>query len=181
MPKAEKTCINGEEEIRSQQKEINGFGRIQEIEQKRQTEYQDFLQTAKEKSVKIEGEDINLDLLQFEKDSADSKPYITDSRAYYNIHNNRIGLLWKEKVVTDEEMPADMMFKHSSRIVQNKYGTLFIRIGCIRIISRVGHHRFCTYKRLFVISFITAVTKFKNSPGHFFSPFWCAGSFIFMM
>ena len=107
-----KTCINGEEEIRSQQKEINGFGRIQEIEQKRQTEYQDFLQTAKEKSVKIEGEDINLDLLQFEKDSADSKPYITDSRAYYNIHNNRIGLLWKEKVVTDEEKNKRIIYQY---------------------------------------------------------------------
>lgn len=97
-----KTCINGEEEIRSLQKEINGFGRIQEIEQKRQTEYKDFLQAGEEKSVKIEGEDFNLDLLQFEKDSADSKPYITDSRAYYNIHNNRIGLLWNELTTHDK-------------------------------------------------------------------------------
>ena len=98
-----KTCINGEEEIRSLQKEINGFGRLQDIETKRQNDYKELLQEAKEKSVKIEGEDIHLDLLQFEKDSADSKPYITDSRAYYNVHNNRIGLLWNELLVPDKE------------------------------------------------------------------------------
>ncbi len=107
-----KTCINGEDEVRSLQKEINGFGRIQEIETKRQTEYREFLQVAEEKSVKIEGEDINLDLLQFEKDSADSKPYITDSRAYYNIHNNRIGLLWNERVVTDNEHNARFVIQY---------------------------------------------------------------------
>lgn len=98
-----KKCINGEEEIRSLQKEINGFGRLQEIEIKRQNDYKGLLQDSKEKSVKIEGEDIYLDLLQFEKDTEDSKPYITDSRAYYNVHNNRIGLYWKEKVVSDEK------------------------------------------------------------------------------
>ena len=98
-----KTCINGEEEIRSLQKEINGFGRLQEIEQKRQTEYKTFLQESKEKSVKIEGENMYLDLLQFEKDQADSKQYITDNRAYYNIHNNRIGLNWNERVITDKD------------------------------------------------------------------------------
>ncbi len=99
----QKTCINGEEEIRSLQKEINGFGRLQDIEQKRQTEYKTLLQEAEKKSVKIEGEDINLDLLQFEKDTADSKPYITNNRAYYNVHNNRIGLFWKEMEIIGEE------------------------------------------------------------------------------
>ena len=98
-----KTCINGEEEIRSLQKEINGFGRMQEIERKRQEYYKAFLQEAKEKSVKIEGEDITLDLLQFEKDKADSKPYITDSKAYYNVHNNRIGLFWNEFATMDKK------------------------------------------------------------------------------
>lgn len=106
-----KTCINGEEEIRSLQKEINGFGRLQEIEQKRQTDYEAFLQEAKEKAVKIEGENFNLDLLQFEKDKADSKPYITDSKAYYNIHNNRIGLFWNEKVITDSQQNERIIIK----------------------------------------------------------------------
>ncbi len=102
-----KTCINGEEEIRSLQKEINGYGRIQEIELKRRTEYKELLQVAAEKSVKIEGENLYLDLLQIEGDTADSKPYITDSKAFYNIHNSRIGLYWKELSYKDKTSGKD--------------------------------------------------------------------------
>lgn len=97
-----KVCINGEEEIRSLQKEINGFGKLQEIEIKRKTDYKELLQVSAEKSVKIEGENLYLNLLQMEKDKADSKPYITDSRASYNIHNERIGLLWSEKIIKQD-------------------------------------------------------------------------------
>lgn len=113
-----KTCINGEEEIRSLQKEINGFGRLQDIELKRQTDYMNFLQEAKEKSVKIEGEDIHLDLLQLESDKADSKPYITDSRSFYNIHNNRIGLFWKEKTITDKQQSKKTIVQYGDYIPQ---------------------------------------------------------------
>ena len=94
----DKPCINGETDVRSWQKDINGFGRLQEIEEKRKQIYKDWLQASVEREVKIEGEDISLDLLQFEQDTAMSRPYITDSRASYNIHNNRIGLYWVEGV-----------------------------------------------------------------------------------
>ena len=96
-----KTCINGEEEIRSLQKEINGYGKLQEIELERKSKYVDLLQTTAEKSVKIEHEDMYLNLLQIERDNANSKPYITDSKAFYNIHNNRIGLFWNELEYVD--------------------------------------------------------------------------------
>lgn len=96
-----KICINGEEEIRSLQKEINGYGKLQEIELERKSKYGDLLQASEEKSVKIEHEDMYLDLRQFEKDKADSKPYITNSKAFYNIYNNRIGLFWKELKYVD--------------------------------------------------------------------------------
>lgn len=96
-----KTCINGEEEIRSLQKEINGYGKLQEIELRRKSEYGDLLQISAEKAVKIEHEDIYLDLIQFEKDKADSQPYVTDCKAFYNIHNNRIGLFWNELEYVD--------------------------------------------------------------------------------
>ena len=98
-----KTCINGEEDIRSLQKEINGYGKLQEIELERKSKYGDLLQASAEKSVKIEHEDMYLDLLQFEKDKVGSKPYITNSRASYNIHNNRIGLFWKELEYVDSK------------------------------------------------------------------------------
>lgn len=92
----DKKCIDGETEVRALQKEINGFGRLQEIERERKEKYKDMLQSSEERAVKIEGEDVNLELLQFEKDTAGSTPYITDSRAFYNICNNRIGLYWEE-------------------------------------------------------------------------------------
>lgn len=98
-----KTCINGEEDVRSLQKEINGYGKLQEIELERKSKYGPLLQVSAEKSVKIEHEDMYLDLLQFERDKADSKPYITDSKAFYNIHNNRIGLYWKELEYADSK------------------------------------------------------------------------------
>lgn len=92
----DKKCINGEEDLRILQKEINGFGRIQAVEAARKEKYKGILQKAQEKKVEIEGQDLELDLLQYAEDTGASKPYITDSRAFYNIHNNRIGLYWKE-------------------------------------------------------------------------------------
>ena len=98
-----KDCINGEKDTRSWQKDINGFGRLHEVEQQRQAQYEALLQQGRQKSVKIEGEDLNLDLLQLEPDTPGSHPYITDSRAAYRVHNNRIGLYWNELTVADRE------------------------------------------------------------------------------
>lgn len=109
-----KVCINGDEEIRSLQKEINGYGKLQEVELERKSKYGPLLQVSAEKSVKIEHEDMCLDLLQFEKDRADSQPYITDSKAFYNIHNNRIGLFWKELKYVDS--------KSSNQVVKPQKG-----------------------------------------------------------
>ena len=101
----DKQCIDGGEYVRSLQKEINGFGRLQEIERERKEKYKDILQQARTQAVKVEGGDLELDLLQFEEDSKESIPYITDSRAFYNIHNNRIGLFWNEKFVNGRCIP----------------------------------------------------------------------------
>lgn len=95
-----KKCINEEEDVRSLQKEINGFGRLQEIEAKRKVKYKDILQPAETRSVKID-DSFELDLIQFAKDTNETTPYITDSRAFYNIHNNRIGLYWDETSAND--------------------------------------------------------------------------------
>lgn len=102
----DKKCINGEVDLRSLQKEINGFGRIQEIEPKRKEKYKDILQRGETDKVKIEGQDLELDLLQFKKDTEESAPYITDSRAFYNIHNNRIGLYWNERLANGMTIPT---------------------------------------------------------------------------
>ncbi len=78
----DKKCIDSTNDedttVRSLQKEINGFGRLAEIEQQRVTRW------AK-------------DIRTFEKiaeDTPDTKPYITDQHASYAFTGNRIGMLF---------------------------------------------------------------------------------------
>ena len=71
-----KTCIDGNSHIRSLQKELNGFGRINEINQKRLEVWRDLLR---------QHEDI-------ERDTAETEAYITDHNAQYIINSNRIGI-----------------------------------------------------------------------------------------
>lgn len=92
----DKQCVDGNTQVRSLQKEINGFGRIDEVEAKRKEKYADKIQSSVYEPTKLEHEQLYLDVKQFEPDSADSKPYITDHKASYNIHANRIGLWWKK-------------------------------------------------------------------------------------
>lgn len=98
-----KTCFNGESEVRNYQKEINGYGRLQEIEVKRKEEYGKLFQTVETKSVKLEHEDLELNLTQLGKDSVGSKPYITDDKAQYVFYNNRVGLYWVDNKKQDKE------------------------------------------------------------------------------
>ncbi|MBP5388470.1 MAG: type VI-B CRISPR-associated RNA-guided ribonuclease Cas13b, partial [Prevotella sp.] len=90
----EKTGVDGEKRMRTLQKEINGFGRLQEIEELRKKEWADMLQQSELTDVKLEDNETVLQLLQFSEDSADSKPYVTDHHASYNISDNRIGMYW---------------------------------------------------------------------------------------
>jgi hypothetical protein len=92
----DKKTIDGGDEVRSLQKEINGYGRLQEIEAKRLETYAAKFQESELVSTKLEHEDLHLDLTQFAEDRADTKPYITNHRATYIIHNNRIGMYWEE-------------------------------------------------------------------------------------
>lgn len=103
----DKKCINGEDVVRSLQKEINGFGRLQEIEAKRKDKYKDILQPTETRSVKIDDDNFELDLIQFAEDTNEPAPYITDSRAFYNIHNNRIGLYWDEMFANGKYNPKN--------------------------------------------------------------------------
>lgn len=89
-------CIDGRVRVRRIQKDINGYGRLQEVVDKRMEKWSDLLQKREEKSVKLEHEELYIDLDQFLKDTADSTPYVTDRRPAYNIHANRIGLYWED-------------------------------------------------------------------------------------
>ncbi len=101
----DKKCIDGRERVRRIQKEINGYGRLQEVNDKRFEKWGDMIQQHEEKSVKLEHEDLYLDLDQFPQDTAESSPYITDRRPAYNIHANRIGLFWE-----DSQNPNDFVY-----------------------------------------------------------------------
>lgn len=89
-------CIDGRVRVRRIQKEINGYGRLQEVADKRFEKWGDMLQKREERSVKLEHEEMYIDLDQFKVDTADSTPYVTDRRPAYNIHANRIGLYWED-------------------------------------------------------------------------------------
>lgn len=91
-----KACINGDVQVRSLQKEINGFGRIQQLEEKRKEMYKDMFQEKEYESKKLEHEDLYLDLLQNKEDTINTQPYITNHEANYNIFSNRIGLYWED-------------------------------------------------------------------------------------
>lgn len=70
---------NHEDRVRSLQKELNGFGRLTEIEEKRKDKewHQGLLRPFEEVQI----------------DTVETKPYITDHRANYVFNGNRIGLL----------------------------------------------------------------------------------------
>lgn len=80
----DKKCIDSTDpdRVRALQKEINGFGRLNDIEAKRRVKYATLIS------------DDNLTQV----DTADTKPYITDQRAAYKITGNRIGM----KIISDK-------------------------------------------------------------------------------
>lgn len=81
----DKECIDSKnkekDRVRVLQKEINGFGRLNEIELKRKEMYASHIRTN--------------DVVR--KDTADSEPYITDCYANYVFNGNRIGFLFFDK------------------------------------------------------------------------------------
>lgn len=86
----DKTTIDGDVTVRSLQREINGYGRLQDVERARREKYASMLQ----QSVQVATGEEDITIANFVPDTPQSTPYITDNAASYNIHNNRIGLYW---------------------------------------------------------------------------------------
>lgn len=90
----DKECIDSKnkekDRVRVLQKEINGFGRLNEIELKRKEKYASHIRTNDE----------------VRKDTADSEPYITDCYANYVFNGNRIGFLFFDKDLGRTEIKA---------------------------------------------------------------------------
>ena len=81
----DKQCIDSETRVRRLQKEIHGYGRLQDVRDKRLEMWAEVLQKRQEQ------EDKEL----FVADNAETQPYITDRQPSYHISNNRIGLYWE--------------------------------------------------------------------------------------
>lgn len=82
-------CIDGgEPRVRIWQKEINGFGRLPQIEAERKLKYG-----------KKEDGSKGVFIRPFDEvtvDTAETEPYITDRHAGYAITGNRIGIMWHD-------------------------------------------------------------------------------------
>lgn len=104
-----KTCLDADEpdRVRALQIELNGFGRIDEIEKARRREWNSLLRTAPTADAATPSELRTLRRgFGFEPDTADSAPYITDMRAAYVINASRIGLHWGESVLNHDGLPV---------------------------------------------------------------------------
>lgn len=99
----DKTTIDDDQVVRGLQKEINAYGRLQDVERTRQEKYAEMLQ--KTELVDTGEEDITI--ANFVPDSTQSSPYLSNRRASYNICNNRVGLYWNvandKQVLTGDE------------------------------------------------------------------------------
>ena len=77
----EKRCIDGDTRVRILQKDLNGFGRLAEIETLRTERWGKYIRPFE--SIEIDDEH--------------TQPYITDQRAKYLFNGNRIGLCFNTK------------------------------------------------------------------------------------
>lgn len=113
----DKTSIDGKSHPRQLHKEINGFGRLQDIEKERIEQYGNSFQQSREQSVWQKDENAYVNLKQLEPTKAGAPPHITDSFTQYNIHQNRIGLFWN----TDEESKLVDKTNALGEVIYNGY------------------------------------------------------------
>lgn len=93
----DKVNIDGTKRVRSLQKEVNGFGRLSDIETERLLKWKGMFQDTEQIDYEDMFGDWQSGVTQFVEDTPATEPYVTNFRAAYNIHNNRIGLYWNEK------------------------------------------------------------------------------------
>lgn len=92
----DKVNIDGTTRVRNLQKEINGFGRLQEMEAKRRLDWEKMFQQTELVDYEDLYGNLQSSVTQFVEDTAQTEPYVTDAHASFNIHNNRIGMYWNE-------------------------------------------------------------------------------------
>lgn len=107
-----KRRIDESEEIRILQKRINGYGKLVETENARKDKWMNLFQESELKTpnetenaeIAKDDEGNVIELEQLIKSGEDTLPFVTDKRASYNIHNNRIGLYWETSDVNSSKL-----------------------------------------------------------------------------
>lgn len=79
---AEKLCIDGETRVRVLEHLLNGFGRVQEMEQKRKSENGNFAET----SIAIR----DFEHVKRDDATAENYPYVVDTYTHYILENNKV-------------------------------------------------------------------------------------------
>ena len=78
---------NEKDRVRVLQKEINGFGPIDKMEQKRKEKYEKIIRPVSDDPKHL-----------YDADTAETQPYLTDQHTAYAITGNRIGITWNERI-----------------------------------------------------------------------------------
>ena len=86
----DKTCIDGSTQVRTLQKDLNGFGRIDTMNEIRKSTWAALIR-------KTDNEENFAP-----KDTADTEPYITDHNPRYITNGNRIALWWNDDANGDD-------------------------------------------------------------------------------
>lgn len=105
----DKLLIDGTPCLRVVHKELNGFGRWQEVEEKRVAWWGKHFQKTEMKK-NNDGDEIE----QLIPDSPTTDPYVTDWRTTYNIHAERIGMSWGEVKVMGELQKGSSLLKNNT-------------------------------------------------------------------
>lgn len=111
----DKTCVDGVPKLRVLQKEVHGFGRIQEVEQERKTLWHKL----------FEHKELVKGIMQKTPDTTKENgqtTYVTDQRAQYDIDykSNNIGLRWSGWDQSMYDLEERKMFIPKLRIDEDK-------------------------------------------------------------
>ena len=112
----DKLLIDGTQCLRTVHKELNGFGRWQEVEEKRVSQWGRRFQKT-EMKINDDGDEIE----QLIPDSPSTDPYVTDWRTTYNIHAGRIGMTWGEVNVNGKTEVGSSLLPKVDNVNRNCY------------------------------------------------------------
>lgn len=134
--------VDGQERLRILQKEVHGFGRVQEVEPMMKDLWRELLEEKRMED----------GLMRKEPDVAGQKPYVTDQRPQYHIDekSHSIGLRWDG---WDNEEGRKQYDKDGKPIVDDK--------GAVQLREHYGH-----LKKLFIPRLMTETSadgKTKNA------------------